>query len=1185
MSTNPQSVVKDQVEPAERPVSDFCHLHVHTHYSALDGACKVDDLVKRARELGMTALAITDHGVLSGVVQFYLQCRAAGIKPIIGLEAYVVENRFRKEGQNEERWHLTLLARDETGYRNLLKLGSRAFLDGYYYKPRMDYSILSQHAEGLICLSGCASGRLSRALQNGQFSAADAEIERLITIFGRDNVYLEMQETGIRDLAEINPRLVEVAAKTGLKLVATNDVHYLLEEDATAHDVLLCIQTGSRLSEENRMRFSSEEFFLKSEAEMRRAFPDHPEAVTNTMEIAERCNLEIDLSQMLIPHFPVPDGYDESSYLREQCEKGLERRFGSAVTPAVRERLENELVVVEKMGFPAYFLIVWDFVSYAKRSDIPVGPGRGSAAGSLVSYLLGITDLDPIKYDLLFERFLNPDRISMPDIDIDFSVVGRERVIEYVAEKYGRDRVAQIATFGTIKARQAIRDAARVMDVPYGQADRIAKLVPEVLNITLDACLADAKCELKIAYDSEPQVREVVDMARPLEGLIRQDSIHAAGVVISKGPLTDHLPLMQKGDAEVVTQVSMTDVEKLGLLKMDFLGLRNLDIIDSAVKIIRAEGRPDFDIETITLDDAATFQMLAKGDTVGVFQFESSGMREALRDIRPTRFDDVIALVALYRPGPMEFIPEYARNKRNPDGITFEDARLEPILSPTYGVAIYQEQLMAISKSIGGFTPAQADDLRKAIGKKIRAKMDQLEPKFREGAAASGTAPKVIDFLWALMEKAGDYSFNKSHAACYALIAYRTAYLKANHPVQYMAALISSVMDTKDKVPFYVSVANEMGIEVLPPDINESVLDFRGIEGRIRFGLSAVKNVGETAIRNILEARAKDGPFLDIFDFCERVDLGVVNGRAIESLVKSGSMDSIGPSRKGMLLVLPQAMAHGKKIRSDADHGQASIFDLMMELSTPAGNGSSNGNGSANGNGRVKNGHPPVEVPREDFTKQELLALEKETLGLYVSSHPLKDIRHHVRREAGHLISQLAEAPDGTVTSIVGMVSTVKRITTKKSGELMAFVTVEGLEGSVEIVCFPSMYQDNKELLVEDRVIKIKGRVDHKDEAETKFLPLAIEVFVPRTGLEPLALMVNGESFPATVIDDLKGILTRFPGQCSVHMHVRLGDSAKCLRLGDGFRVDPQASLFAELKQLLGNDCVYQGTSWPQAPQ
>ncbi len=1179
LSVASEPVQQDQIEPPPAtPVSAFCHLHVHTHYSALDGACKLDELVARAVELGMPALAITDHGVLSGIIQFYLQCRKAGIKPIIGLEAYVVEDRLRKEGQNEERWHLTLLARNEAGYRNLLQLGSLAFLEGYYYKPRMDYKALTEHAEGLICLSGCPSGRLSKALENGQTTKADEEIERLTQIFGRENVYLEIQETAIAELAGVNPRMAELAARTGLKLVATNDVHYLGENDATAHDVLLCIQTGSRLSEENRMRFSSQEFFFKSEQEMLRAFADYPEAVANTLEVAERCNVEIDMESMLIPPFPVPEGYTEASYLREQCEKGLVTRYGDAVTPQVLERLETELAVVEKMGYPPYFLIVWDFVSYAKRSDIPVGPGRGSAAGSLVSYLLGITDLDPIAHELLFERFLNPDRISMPDIDIDFSVSGREKVIDYVANKYGRDRVAQIATFGTIKARQAIRDAARVMDVPYGAADRIAKLVPEVLDITLDKCLDDPKCELYVAYHAEDQVREVVDMAKPLEGLIRQDSIHAAGVVISKGPLTDHLPLMQKGDAELVTQVSMTDVEKLGLLKMDFLGLRNLDVIYSAVKIIRAETHPDFDIETIALDDPATYRMLAKGDSEGVFQFESSGMREALREIQPSELADLIALVALYRPGPMQFISEYARNKREPSRLKFEDERLEPILRPTYGVAIYQEQLMEISKRIAGFSPSMADDLRKAIGKKIKEKMDALEPKFRSGAEANGVMPRVIDHLWGLMVKAADYSFNKSHAACYALISYRTAYLKANHPVQYMAALISSVMDTKDKVPFYVTVANDMGLEVLPPDINESVLDFRGVEGRIRFGLNAVKNVGENAIRNILEARKSGGPFHDLFDFCERVDMGVVNGRALEGLLKSGAMDSIGPSRRGMLQVLPQAMSHGKKTRADADCGQGSIFDLLLspEPANQTGGGEVGG-GRANGRG---NGHPPVVIPQTDFSKEELLALEKETLGLYVSSHPLKDMQQQIRREAGHTIGLLGELPDGTITTIIGMVSTVKRITTKKSGELMAFVTVEGLDGSVEMLCFPAIFQESKEILLPDKVVKIKGRVDRKDEAEIKFIPLAVEPFVVRTGLEPLALAVDGERYPSTIIDDLKGILVRFPGPCAVDMYVSTGAGARRLRLGEGYKVDPQTGLFAELKSLLGEGCVTHG---PQA--
>lgn len=1173
-SSNSKQEKEAGTESVARAAGGFCHLHVHTHYSALDGACKIEDLVERAAELGMSALAITDHGVLSGIIQFHQHCIRRGIKPIIGLEAYVVEDRFRKVGQNEDRWHLTLLAENEIGYRNLLKVGSLAFLEGYYYKPRMDYEVLGKHAEGLICLTGCASGRLSRALQDGAETAAQTEVKRLIDIFGEKNVYLEIQETGIPELAEINPRMITLAEKTGLKLAATNDVHYLRKEDAAAHDVLLCIQTGSRLADVNRLRFNSEEFYFKTEEEMREAFAACPEALATTAEIAERCNIDIKVDGMLIPQYPAPEGYDEASFLREQCEAGLRRRYGDRVTPEIRERLESELAVVEKMGFCPYFLIVWDFVSFAKRSGIPVGPGRGSAAGSLVSYLLGITDIDPLAYDLLFERFLNPDRVSMPDIDIDFSVAGRARVIEYVANKYGRDRVAQIATFGTIKARQAIRDAARVMDMPYSVADRMAKLVPEGLDITLEACLCDPKCELRQAYETDELVRQVVDMARPLEGLIRQDSIHAAGVVISKGPLTDHLPIMQKGDAEVVTQVSMTDVEKLGLLKMDFLGLRNLDVIESAIRIIREDACSDFDIDRIPLDDPATYSMLARGDSEGVFQFESAGMRDALREIQPTKFDDLIALVALYRPGPMEFISEYARNKRDPSRIKFQDERLEPILSPTYGVAIYQEQLMEISKRIGGFSPAEADDLRKAIGKKIKARLEQLEPKFRAGAAASGTAPQVIDYLWSLMEKAGDYSFNKSHAACYALIAYRTAYLKANYPVQYMAALISSVMDTKDKVPFYVNVANDMGIEVLPPDINESVLDFRVVEGRIRFGLNAVKNVGETAIRHILEARGQGGPFTDLFDFCERVDLNVVNARAIESLVKSGAMDSIGPSRRGMLMVLPQAMAHGKKVRQDADRGQGSIFDLM--LGEPAAEAAA-GRGRGAPESRRRNGGLPVEIPEEDYSREELLALEKETLGLYVSAHPLKEVRQLIRRESGHLISQLGELPDGTVTTIVGMVSSVKRITTKKSGELMAFVTVEGLEGSVEMLCFPAIYQEAKDLLVEDKLVKVKGRVDRKEEGETKFIPIAVEAFSPKTGPEPLSLRLDGDSLPATVLEDLKHILARFPGPCAVDLYVNSSAGVRRLRLGDNYRVDPQASLFAELKELLGEGCVCHG--------
>jgi len=1141
----------------------FCHLHVHTDFSALDGACKIDELVARAVEYGMTAVAVTDHGVLSGSVQLYQKAVKAGIKPIIGLEAYVVEDRSHKqEGHKEQRWHLTLLAADNTGYRNLLALSTRAFLEGYYGKPRMDYELLREHSEGLICLTGCPAGRLSRALENGSQTAADEEIERLISIFGREDVYVEIQIAAIPELAHVPARLAEFAGRVGLPLVATNDVHYLAADNAAAHDVLLCIQTGSRLEEERRLRFSSQEFYFKSEAEILEAFKDYPEAVANTMLVADRCDVTIAFDQILLPQYGAPEGYEsESEYLRALCEEGLAARYGDTPSSEVLERLEMELGVIDDMGFPPYFLIVWDFVSFAKRSGIPVGPGRGSAAGSIVSYLLGITDLDPLAYDLLFERFLNPARISMPDIDIDFSVDGREKVIDYVADKYGRDRVAQIATFGTIKARQAVRDAARVMDVPYAVADRIAKLIPEGPKATLDDCMRE-KQDLRMECDADETVRRVVEMARPLEGLIRQDSIHAAGVVISDRPLTEYLPLMQKGAAEVVTQVPMGDVEKLGLLKMDFLGLRNLDVIAGAEAVIRASGHPEFDLQSMPLDDARTYRMLAAGDSEGVFQFESSGMREALRDVGPTVFEDLIALVALYRPGPMEYIPLYARNKRNPAAVEFPDPRLEPILRATYGVAVYQEQLMEISKRIAGFTPSEADDMRKGIGKKIRAILDRLEPKFREGALASGTTPKVVDHLWSLIEKAGDYSFNKSHAACYALIAYRTAYLKANYPVAYMAALISSVMNTKDKVPYYVSVANEMGIEVLPPDVSESALDFRVVDGKIRFGLTAVKNVGEGAIRLIIEAREKSGPFRDIFDFCERVDGGVLNKRAIEGLIKGGALDSTGASRRGMLHVLAQAMSNGQKTQADAAAGQGSIFDLM----------SGGDLGPAGGDGAVS--HRPVPIPEEDFSREELLRLEKEALGIFLTSHPLRDLRRQIRDEAEHLIHELAELPDGQVTTIVGMVGRVRKVPTK-SGDQMAFIVLEGLEGSIEITCFPKLYSEARALLEEDRLVKIRGRVERREESEAKLIPFSVEPFVPKTGTEPVCIKLDGRQLPRTVLDDLKVILANFPGPCPVDVHVDTGQDNLHLRCGKGFRVDPQTSLFAELRVLLGEAGVF----------
>src|SRR3954471_13626443 len=870
----------------------FVHLHVHSEYSILDGACRIPALAQRAAELEMPAVGLTDHGSLAGAIDLVKETKKQGVKPLLGCEVYVADDR---KAQQKGYAHLTLLAENNEGYANLIKLSSLGYLEGYYYKPRVDWALLDQYSNGLVALSGCLSGRVCKALEEGRADDAEGELDRLSTIFGRDQVYVEMQNAHLDVQQRINPLLAQLAEKRGLPLVATGDVHYLRHEDARAHEALLCIQSGDSLKNPNHWKFDTDHFYFKTAPEMLLDFPGHEDAMRRTLEVAERCNVEIELGRILLPEFPVPDGRDAFDYLVELCDKGLGRRY-EKVTADLQERLKSELKTIREMGFADYFLIVADFIGFAKRNGVSVGPGRGSAAGSLVAYCLEITDIAPIRYDLLFERFLNPGRKSMPDIDIDFAVDGRERVINYVAEKYGRDRVAQIITFGTMAARAAVRDAGRVLEIPYGVVDKIAKLIPEGPGQTLEDCLKPGS-ELKQSYESDPVTREIVDLARPLEGLTRQDSIHAAGVVIGAEPLMNIVPLQQKGtDQEVVTQFSMNTIEALGLLKMDFLGLRNLDVIDKACALIDA-----LDIGAIPLDDKKTYSMLARGESTGVFQFESSGMRDALRQVKPTVFEDLIALVALYRPGPMQYIPVYARRKNGQEPVSYADPRLKEITSNSYGICIYQEQYMEIAKKIAGFSPAEADDLRKAIGKKIHSLMASLKGKFLEGAASNGLSAATANALWADMEQAQDYSFNKSHAACYALLAYRTAWLRAHHPKEYMAALISSVMNTKDKVPFYVNACHDLNIDVLPPDVNTSMIDFAVVEGKIRFGLNAVKNVGESACRAIVRAREEGGPFASIWDFTERVDPQTVNKRALESLVKCGALDSTGASRMGML--------------------------------------------------------------------------------------------------------------------------------------------------------------------------------------------------------------------------------------------------------------------------------------------
>ncbi len=1142
----------------------FVHLHVHSEYSILDGACRIPDLVHRAAELEMPAVGLTDHGSLAGAVELYRHCRDAGVKPIIGCEIYVCDDRL---AQTKGYAHLTLLAETNEGYANLIKLASTGYLEGYYYKPRVDWELLSSHHRGLIALSGCLSGRVCKALELGQPAEAETELRRLVDIFGPDSTFAEIQDAGLEIQKTLNPQLIDLAVRTGVPLVTTGDIHYLRHEDARAHEALLCIQSGDSLANPNHWKFDTDQFYFKTPEEMQAVFGHLPEAMARTLEIAERCNVTMELGGILLPKFPTPDGRDAFEYLAELCEVGLLRRYGRE-TPELRARLSFELKTIREMGFADYFLIVSDFVGFARHSGIGVGPGRGSAAGSLVAYCLEITDIDPIQYDLLFERFLNPGRKTMPDIDIDFSVHGRDQVINYVAEKYGRDRVAQIITFGTMLARAAVRDAGRVLDIPYGVVDKVAKLIPEGPKVYLEDCMKPSQ-ELRQAYDQDEIVRQIVDLARPLEGLVRQDSIHAAGVVIADRPLTDVVPLQQKGrDQEVLTQFAMQDVEELGLLKMDFLGLRNLDVIDEAVVLINAPAvgavdpapaAPALDLTTIPLDDSATYEMLRRGDSTGVFQFESSGMREALRQVKPTEFEDLIALVALFRPGPMGYIPVYARRKAGQEPVSYLDPRLEQLTGATHGICIYQEQYMEIAKQLAGFSPAEADDLRKAIGKKIHSLMASLKDKFIEGCLANQVEKKVAEQLWKDMEQAQDYSFNKSHAACYALIAYRTAYLKANYPAEYMAALISSVMNTKDKVPFYVAACEEMGLEVLPPDVNLSALDFAVVDGKIRFGLNAVKNVGEAACRAIIAARDEAGPFESIWDFCDRVDPQVVNRRALESLVKCGALDSTRAARKGLLAVLDQALSWGGRQRADRLAGQGSIFDLGSEQESEL---------------PRRAHHPPI--PSDEFDKQELLALEKETLGLFVSEHPLQSVRGQLAKQVDLPVAEVAARRDGDVVIVGGIVGAIRSITTRK-GDAMAFVRLDDLSGSIEVIVFNSAYAAGRDLLEADRLLLVKGRVDHKD-GETKLIALDVTPFEADPQREgssrTITLRVDARRARAGVVRELAEVVRGFPGEAPLVVSLETSDGPRVLALGPGFRVSPEADFFAEVKALLGEAAV-----------
>ncbi len=1161
------------------------HLHVHSEYSLLDGACNIDALAKRAAAFGQPALGLTDHGVMNGAVEHYQAARKHGVTPIMGCEIYFVDDHTAR-GRHEHN-HLTLLAASNTGYRNLVKLSSAGFLRGLNRgKPTVDLGLLERYGEGIIALTGCLASRFCQRLVEDRDDEARAHVDDLLQVFGPEDVYFEVQRNGLAPQDKCNDKIVRIARELGRPIVGTADVHYLRREDYHHHAALLCVQTKSTIKAP-KMSFETNEFFLKSNEEMAASFAAWPEAIASTLEIAQRCDVQIELGAQLIPSYPTPAGEGEHEYLRARVVEGLAARYGDPPPAAAVERMEMELGVINRMGFDAYFLIVWDFIRYAKQSGIAVGPGRGSAAGSIVAYCLSITDVDPLRYDLLFERFLNPERVSMPDIDIDFSVRGRAQVMRYVVEKYGRESVAQIVTFGKMFPRAATRDAARVLEHDYGVGDKLAKLIPDPIMgraPSFEDCLKPGEA-LRLAYDSDPIAKQIVDVAKGLEGIVRNSSIHAAAVVIAEGPLTDIVPLQladsNQVDADgnkifnIVTQFSMKPVEQLGLLKMDFLGLRNLDVIEDALDIIERSSGARPDMATLPLDDEPTYEMLSAGDSIGVFQFESEGMQKALRNVRPTEFDDLVALVALYRPGAMDSIPTYARGKRNPESVEFPDERLRPITESTKGVILYQEQSMQIAKKLAGFSGAKADDLRKAIGKKNREAMAKLEPEFREGCRASGTRDQVIEQLWQTNVKAADYSFNKSHAACYALIAYRTAWLKANYPAEYMAALISSVMSTKDKVPFFATQAEQMGIEILPPDVNLSDHDFVVFEGNIRFGLDAVKGVGFAAVEAIKAGREESGPFESLWDFCARVDARAVNKKAIEALIKCGAFGSTGATRKGMLMVLEQAQAAGQKAQQDLEIGQGSIFDAL-DFGAAA-----NGNGAAAA--FAAPAHPPI--PTAEFDQPELLAIEKESIGLFISAHPLKQVREALREVVDCALADLAARKDKDWVSAGGIITAAKKIRTR-NGEHMMFATLDDLEGSVEILVFGKALAEYEGALGVDSVVVVRGRVDHKDADKTCLVVQSVEPFVPtpeeverakaaaatrKVGPLPLHLRVDASTLPASVIDDLKHLLANSPGESDVVLELQMsaGDP-RTLKLGPSYKVKPTPTLRAELEHVLG---------------
>ena len=1189
----------------------FTHLHVHTEYSLLDGAARIKRVVAHAKELGMTSLAITDHGAMFGVIDFYKECKKQGIKPIIGCEVYTAARKMTDKEPDKDKYqgHLVLLAKNEVGYKNLIKLVSAGYIKGYYYKPRVDKDILREHSEGLIALSACLAGNIQNYLLRDYYEGAKQEAEELLEIFGEGNFYLEIQDQGLEEEAFIKPGLIRLSKELGIPMVATNDVHYVKQEDAEAHDVLLAVQTATSINDENRMRFANDQFYLKSEEEMRKIFASMPEVIDNTQIIADACNLEFEFGQYHLPEFIAPDGMTNKEYLRQLCAQGLVERYGENPGEDLEERLDYELTTIESMGYVEYFLIVWDFINYAKENGIMVGPGRGSAAGSLVAYCLKITDIDPIRYNLIFERFLNPERVSMPDIDIDFCYERRPEVIEYVTKKYGEEKVCQIITFGTMKAKQAVRDVGRALDVSYSETDAIAKAIPFDLGMTIQKAL-ETNPEFKAMYDENPKARQVIDMAKSLEGMPRHASTHAAGVVISKAPIDEYVP-MYLSDKGPATQFPMTTIEELGLLKMDFLGLRNLTVIRDALELIKENHGVTIDFAKMGYDDPGVYEMISHGNTQGVFQLESQGRTQFMKNLRPTCFEDIVAGISLYRPGPMDSIPKYIENKKNPESIKYVHQALAPILDVTYGCLVYQEQVMQIVRDLGGYSYGRSDLVRRAMSKKkmdvmleekqyfIHGKTDDEGNVEIAGCVRNGIPEEAAEEIFNDMVSFAQYAFNKSHAAAYAVVAYETGYLKLHYPVEFMAALMTSVMGDANQIPKYIRNCTEMGIEVMPPCVNKSLKKFSVEKGKIRFGLLGVKNVGENAIESIIKARKEKGIPTSIFSFIDQLDIGQVNKKAVESLIKAGACDCLSKNRAAMMSVYEGLVESAQNNSKKNLEGQMSLFDF----------------GGEELEGMSSINKLPDVTP---FSKEIALAMEKEMLGVYITDHPLNEYADKIKEIVSVTSEELNRAgeetelameqgiEDGRKAIMAGMVASKKTLITK-SNKMMAFLVLEDLYGVSEIVVFPNVYEKYANYLQQDSVVAISGTLNFKEDEAPKLLADAI---MPLEEVTAEELMKKGRNFgrknnqseprgsqtattaereplaqpegmikvkiPATVnlnstLEQIKFTLQRHSGKAQVLIYLPDG---KILKTDRDLWAEPSVALRNQLIAILGHDNV-----------